>query len=221
MRPVGHPLFLGGIGVSPPCHPGGRSMAIAKIQKSEVQAHGDTLYEPIIIDYSRYAGPPGTSWHLVDSFNYQFRTCADEVAEMIEAVRAKKTTIQVACNANPVLRAVLDREVAFLEDCGDVLPSTTDARRLHACQELPVGSLFKSMLGGKNPYWSSEDEFRLQAVCALDYPEWADVETDGGKQMDRDFVQGFIRIEEGHDLAELWRWLERRQAGRSSLARRK
>jgi hypothetical protein len=196
-------------------------MAIAQFFDQVEEDEETTLHEVYIEDYCRYTGPPGTEWQLVDSSSYQFRTSADEVADAIDAVRAGKMTIKAACKANPTFQEVIDREVEFMEDGGDVLPENPDARRLQASHDLPVHSLFESLHCAENRYWIAEDEFNPQAVEALDYPDWATAERGDAGGIGTGYTAGFIRIKKGHDLAELWQWLEKRQAERSTAAKEK
>jgi hypothetical protein len=62
-----------------------------------------------------------------------------------------------------------------------------------------------------NPYWVAEDEFNPQAVEVLDYPDWANAETGDGGGMGSGYTAGYIRLKKGHDMDELWRWLQKRQ----------
>jgi hypothetical protein len=196
-------------------------MAIVKIQNRKVQDDGETLCEILVSDYARFNGPPGTKWQLVDSLSYQFKSCADEVADLIEAVRSRKKTVQVACEENADFRSVIDCEASFLDECDAISSGNTDARRLYACQSLRIPSLFHTLNGGKNNYWNSKDVFMRQAVRALEYPFWAGPEVGNQEELVGAPSPPQIRIEKDHNLAELWRWLEKRQAERSTTVKKK
>ena len=185
-------------------------MAIVKFfDECEELDNGDVSYEVYIEDYSRYTGPPGTPWQLIDASSYQFRTPADEVADVVEAVRAGKMTLKAAWSGCSELQEVFEQHLESSED--DDGPAKTKSERLKEFIEMiDLDELFTSLLGD-NPYWC-EDAFNDLAPKALDYPRWAKGEPGEGGEMGTGYGAGVVVITKGHDLAELWQWLEKRQA---------